>query len=81
MAANVVGRTRLRAAFPPGWMASNRTGTSDDHCNDYVVARRPGGGAPLVIAAYYEAPHMELGSQEAVLREVGQAIMTWAGVG
>ena len=78
MAANVVGRVRLRAAFPPGWAASDRTGTGDDRCNDYAVARRPG-RAPLVMAAYYEAADMELASQEAVLREVGQAIVTWAG--
>ena len=77
MALNVVGRTRLRAAFPKDWAACDRTGTADGICNDYALARPPGRG-PLVMAAYYEAPDMALSAQEAVLREVGSAIVRWA---
>lgn len=76
MAANVVGQVRLRASFPPSWTAGDRTGTGDGICNDYAVARPPG-RAPLVMSAYYEAPGMEMGAQEAVLREVGSAIVAW----
>jgi beta-lactamase class A len=78
MAANVAGRTRLRAAFPPAWSVADRTGTADGLCNDYAVARRPN-RAPLVMAAYHDAPGMELERQEAVLREAGSAILFWAG--
>lgn len=77
MQANVVGRTRLRAAFPRAWSAADRTGTGDGLCNDYAFARRPG-AAPLVMAAYYDAPGMEMQAQEAVLRELGRTIVTWA---
>ena len=77
MTANVPGRTRLRAAFPPGWTACDRTGTSDGVCNDYAVAWRPH-RAPLVVAAYYHAPGLELGPQEAALREVGGVVAGWA---
>ena len=77
MRGNVAGRTRLRAAFPRAWTACDRTGTGDGACNDYAVARRPG-HAPLVIAAYHDAPGMELAAQEAVLREVGSAVVAWA---
>ncbi len=78
MVANVVGRMRLRASLPPTWMVGDRTGTADGMCNDYAIARLPG-RAPLVMAAYYDAPGMEMASQEAVLREVGLAIAIWAG--
>ena len=78
MDANVVGRTRLRASFPPGWTAGDRTGTADGVCNDYAIARRPA-QAPLLMAAYYDAPGQEMEQQEAVLREVGRAIVDWAG--
>lgn len=77
MAANVVGRRRLRASFPAGWDAADRTGSDDGQCDDYAVARPPG-RAPLVMAAYYDAPGMAVEVQEAVLREVGTAIVRWA---
>ncbi len=76
MTANVPGRTRLRAGFP-GWTACDRTGTSDGVCNDYAVAWPPG-RAPLVMAAYYHAPGLELEPQEAALHEVGAAVVAWA---
>lgn len=78
MVACRVGRTRLRASFPPEWVTADRTGTGDSECNDYALVRRPG-GAPLVMAAYYDAPGLKLEAQEAVLREAGLAIVTWAG--
>ncbi|MGI4976770.1 MAG: class A beta-lactamase [Janthinobacterium lividum] len=77
MAACTVGGTRLRAAFPAGWGVRDRTGTADGRCNDYAVVRRPG-RAPLVVAAYHDAPGMELEAQEAVLREAGAAVVAWA---
>lgn len=78
MVACAVGRTRLRAAFPAGWAVGDRTGTGDGACNDYAVVRRAG-RAPLVVAAYHDAPGMEMAAQEAVLREVGAAVVAWAG--
>lgn len=78
MAACEAGAARLRASFPPSWTAGDRTGTGDGACNDYAIARRPG-RAPLIMAAYHDAPRMEIAAQEAVLREVGSAIVTWAG--
>ena len=80
MVATMTGRARLRAAFPAGWTAADRTGTNDGVCNDYAVVRRSR-GAPLVMAAYHEAPGMDLAVQEGVLREVGSAIVAWAGEG
>lgn len=77
MVANTVGLGRLRAAFPGAWTVADRTGTGDGICNDFAVAWHPG-RAPLVMAAYYEAPGMATPLQEAALREVGAAIRNWA---
>ena len=77
MVACQVGRTRLRASFPPAWVTADRTGTGDGECNDYALVRRPG-AAPLVMAAYHDAPGLETEAQETVLREVGSAIVAWA---
>ena len=77
MTANVPGQARLRAAFPSDWAACDRTGTSDDVCNDYAVAWPPHRG-PLVVAAYYHGPGLELEAQQAALREVGSVVAGWA---
>jgi len=76
MASNTVGRRRLRASFPASWISGDRTGTADGVCNDIAFARRSG-RAPLLIAAYYDAPGMALDAQEAVLREVGRIVVDW----
>jgi beta-lactamase class A len=76
MIACEVGKTRLRATLPHDWTVGDRTGTGDGLCNEYAIARLPG-GRRLVIAAYYDKPGMETDAQEAVLREVGTAIARW----
>ena len=78
MRTNVPGRTRLRASFPPTWTTADRTGTEDGICNDYAIVRRPH-LSPLVVAAYHDAPDLDLPAQEAVLRDVGGAVVAWAG--
>ncbi len=77
MVACETGSHRLRASLPSSWTVGDRTGTGDGACNDYAIARRPG-RAPLVMAAYYDAPGTEIAAQEVVLREVGSAIARWA---
>lgn len=76
MAANVPGRQRLRASFPSDWTTCDRTGTSDDVCNDYAVAFRPG-RAPLVVAAYDGRPGLDPARGQAVLRAVGAVVRRW----
>jgi beta-lactamase class A len=76
MIGNVVGRSRLRATFPPDWTSGDRTGTGNGVCNDYAFAERPG-RAPLFMSAYYAARGMPLTDQEAVIRVVGRAIVEW----
>ncbi len=78
MAMAMVGRARLRAVFPEDWTGCDRTGTAGGICNDYALARRPH-AAPLLMAAYHDAPGLSVAAQEAVLREVGGAIVRWSG--
>ncbi|MBS7809753.1 class A beta-lactamase [Roseococcus pinisoli] len=78
MVACTPGRRRLRAALPPDWVAGDRPGTSlSRQTNDYAIIRPPE-RAPLLVAAYYDAPGVGLDAREAALREVGAAIVEWA---
>jgi beta-lactamase class A len=72
------GLNRLRAALPADWRAGDRPGTSvEQETNDYALVRPPG-RAPLVIAAYYDAPGLDMQRRELVLREAGRVFVQWA---
>jgi beta-lactamase class A len=74
------GLGRLRAVLPADWIAGDRPGTNkDNETNDCLIVRPPG-QAPLLAAAYYNAPKLGMEPREAVLREVGQAFLKWATV-
>jgi beta-lactamase class A len=78
MIASTPGRNRIRAALPADWHAGDRPGTSlEEETNDYAIVRPPG-RAPLLVAAYYDAPGVKLDQREAVLREAGDTFVTWA---
>lgn len=78
MVASTPGRNRIRAALPADWLAGDRPGTSvEAQTNDYAIVRPPG-RAPLLVAAYYEAPGLDMPHREAVLREAGAAFVAWA---
>jgi beta-lactamase class A len=80
MIASTTGSKRLRAAFPKDWIAGDKTGTSAvQQTNDFAIVRPPG-RAPLLVAAYYDAPKLDLDAREAVLREAGAAFVAWAKV-
>ncbi len=78
MVGNEVGRMRMRASLPLSWTAADRTGTDKGQCDEFAVVRRPD-RPPIIVAAYYDAVDMETEPQEAVLREVGAAVVAWAG--
>jgi beta-lactamase class A len=84
MVATDTGLKRLRAGFPAGWKAGDRTGTYmspgiDDKYNDVAIAWPPG-RPPLIVSAYYEAPgrHQRMRDEDqAVLAEVGRLAAAW----
>jgi beta-lactamase class A len=72
------GLKRIRAALPSDWIAGDRPGTSvKEETNDYAIVRPPA-RAPLLVAAYYDAPSLSMDAREAVLHEVGSAFVQWA---
>ncbi|MCI1015636.1 class A beta-lactamase [Herbaspirillum sp. C7C2] len=72
------GRNRLRAALPADWQAGDRPGTSvERQTNDYAIVRPPQRN-PLFVAAYYDAPTLDMSRREAALREVGEIFVAWA---
>jgi beta-lactamase class A len=78
MIASTPGLKRIRAALPPGWIAGDRPGTSvEEETNDYAIVRPPG-RAPLLVAAYYDAPKLSMDDREIALREAGSAFVQWA---
>lgn len=78
MIATRTGSRRLRAGFPAGWIAGDKTGTAysegmANKTNDLAVVWRAD-QPPLIVAAYYEADghYPEMRAQdEAVLARIG----------
>lgn len=79
------GVHRLRAGFPKGWRAGDKTGSFWDSelpgkVNDVAICW-PLGRAPLIVAAFYETPEkgregvLDQGQQ--VLAEVGRIAAAW----
>ncbi len=82
--ATTTGTRRLRAGFPPDWIAGNKTGTGyapgmANKTNDIAIVWRED-RAPLVVAAYYESPgsfDRIRAEDEAVLAQVGKLVGGW----
>lgn len=70
------GLARIRAGLPQGWVAGDKPGTAGSECNDLAVVRPPG-RAPIMIAAFYDAPDLDDAGREAVLKAVGVAVSRW----
>jgi beta-lactamase class A len=76
MAASTPGAARLRAGLPAGWIVGHKAGTGSTETNDVAIIRPPG-RAPVIVAAYLEAP---AGNEaDGVLRDVGAIVTKWVG--
>lgn len=72
------GDARLRAGLP-GWRVADKTGTSGTtHSNDVAAAWPPGGGAPVLVSAYYAESRATPAQRDAVIAEVGRIVAAWA---
>ncbi|HET7842519.1 MAG TPA: class A beta-lactamase [Xanthomonadales bacterium] len=82
MVATGTGKRRLRAGFPSGWTAGDKTGTAytkemPNKTNDVAIAWLPGRDEPIVVAAYLEADgfyDLVRPEDEAALAEVGRIV-------
>lgn len=70
------GRRRIRAGLPPGWRVANKPGTSvNGATNDIAVAwpqQDISGGAPIVFAAYVDAPGAAPAAREAAIARLAR---------
>ncbi|HEY3815196.1 MAG TPA: class A beta-lactamase [Caulobacteraceae bacterium] len=72
------GLGRVRRGLPSTWTAADKPGTGDTQTNDVVLARRPDGKSPLMIAAYYENPKGNSVQAQAVMQAIGRIVGRWA---
>jgi len=77
MVGSTPGLKRLRAGLPSSWPAGDKIGTGTTEANDVAIVRPPG-RAPLIVAAYYDAPAVAAQDRDAVLSEVGSISAAWA---
>lgn len=66
------GDQRLRAGFPAGWRAGDKTGTSNNAVFNDVAIAWPPGRAPLLVTAYYAETPVDGDTANAVIAEVGR---------
>ncbi|MCO6417308.1 class A beta-lactamase [Siccirubricoccus sp. KC 17139] len=66
------GDRRLRAGFPAGWRAGDKTGSGNRNATNDIAIAHPPGRAPLLVAAYYIGAEAPMAQREAVLAEVGR---------
>jgi beta-lactamase class A len=86
MIATETGKRRLRAGLPTDWIAGDKTGTAlaagmPNKHNDVAVIWPPQ-RAPVVVAAYYEAPgefDTMRAQDDAVLAQAGRIVAGWIG--
>ena len=78
---NTSGDRRLRAGLP-GWTVGDKTGTSNTQVsNDVAIAWPPGGGAPVIVAAYYAESPADPATRDRVLAETGRIVAAWSAAG
>jgi beta-lactamase class A len=78
MTQNETGAPRLRAGFPAGWRAGDRTGTADGKTNDVAVAWPSPGRRPLLVACYIDAPRASAEVAVAAQAAVGRTAASLA---
>ncbi|PZP42371.1 MAG: class A beta-lactamase [Azospirillum brasilense] len=73
--ANRTGDQRLRAGLPEGWQAGDKTGAGERGTNNDVgLLWPPGGGAPILVAAYSTGSAADGAARDAALAEVATAV-------
>ena len=78
MESYALGRSRLRASFPPSWRAGDRTGTGSETFNDIAIVWPPG-RKPILVAACADTRGADPDHGEAMLRAAGAAVVEWVG--
>lgn len=75
--ANKTGDARLRAAMPAGWAVGDKTGTGDHGTANDVAVVWPAARAPVVISVYLTGATVAPDRQNALIADVGRAVVGW----
>lgn len=68
------GKRRLRAGLPPGWLAGDKSGSGANGAANDVAVVWPPGRAPVVIAAYLDAPSASAERLDAAHAAIGRIV-------
>ncbi|MFC4529090.1 class A beta-lactamase [Dyella halodurans] len=68
------GLSMIRAGLPKAWRGGDKPGRGGDGSTNDVAVVWPTGRRPLLIAAYYFNPAMEVNDRDQVLADVGRVI-------
>jgi len=80
MAAATTGRDRLRAGFPEGWIAGDKTGSGMNGAhNDVAFALPPDGAEPILVASFISGGDADAAARAAVHAEVARIVVAQAG--
>jgi beta-lactamase class A len=72
--ATQTGTARLRAGFPPGWKAGDKTGTGDRGAANDVAILWPPSRPPILVASYLDAADVKLADRDMVHASVGALV-------
>ena len=72
--ANTTGSQRLRAGFPAGWTAGDKTGSNGETTSNDVAIVWPANQSPMIVAAYLTECHGPEDKRSTVLAEVGRLV-------
>ncbi len=71
MEANTTGLDRLRADFPSGWRAIDKTGSNGVHTSNDIAVFWPPNRPPILIAAYITQCNGPESKRAAMLKQIG----------
>ena len=74
MAAATTGRERLRAGFPAGWQAGDKTGTGANGASNDVAFALPPGENPVLVASYISGGDASAEVRNGVHAEVARIV-------
>jgi len=72
------GLDRLRAGFPAGWRAGDKTGTAGPYNNDIAIAWPPG-RSPILVTSYIAAPASDQAGRNAAHASVARLVVSTLG--
>ncbi|MBO1073208.1 class A beta-lactamase [Roseomonas marmotae] len=81
MRASRTGDACLKARLPQGWLVEDKTGSGGHGTrNDVGLLWPPGGGAPVLVAAYLTSSPADAATRDATLADVGAVVVAaWKG--